>query len=310
LTVISFVLEIAGSTIVQTFSSRYAIVLGGYGPGYTELSQVEVVKHDKICKGVISDIPPALARFLGDVSGLAEFVGDTVMFCRHATCWRLSLSNNTWTRADSLHSERDQASSVSLGDKMVVIGGRGPDGDGGLTSSQVEMYDPLEDTWTVRDDLALEEGRFSFCAVPINSSSLMVLGGWGESGPLTSVKILNTETGEWTNGVDLLRPRYGHTCLMTELGGRHGVMVAGGALTGKIVEFLDLNTGIWEELAPTNYKIDGHKLILVEGIPTLFSWENVEQFDGKSWSLQPFRLPQSRSAFTVTSIPGHLVRGC
>ena len=49
--------------------------------------------------------------------------------------------------------------------------------------------------------------------------------------------------------------RYGHTCLMTELGGRHGVMVAGGALTGKIVEFLDLNTGIWEELAPTNYKI-------------------------------------------------------
>ena len=25
---------------------------------------------------------------------------------------------------------------------------------------------------------------------------------------------------------------------------------------------------------------DGHKLILVEGIPTLFSWENIEQFDG------------------------------
>ena len=29
-----------GATIVQTLSSRYAIVLGGYGPGYTELSQV------------------------------------------------------------------------------------------------------------------------------------------------------------------------------------------------------------------------------------------------------------------------------
>merc|ERR1712233_182910 len=88
LLVISFVLKIADSTIVQTFSSRYAIVLGGYGPGYTELSQVEVVKYDKICNGVISDIPPALARFLGDVSGLSEFVGDTVIFCRHATCWR------------------------------------------------------------------------------------------------------------------------------------------------------------------------------------------------------------------------------
>ena len=30
------------------------------------------------------------------------------------------------------------------------------------------------------------------------------------------------------------------------------------------------------------YILDGHKLILVEGIPTLFSWENIEQFDGKS----------------------------
>ena len=68
------------STIVQTLSSRYAMVLGGYGPGYTELSQVEVVTHNKICHGVVADIPPALARFLGDVSGLAEFVEDKVNY--------------------------------------------------------------------------------------------------------------------------------------------------------------------------------------------------------------------------------------
>ena len=35
--------------IVQTLSSRFALVLGGYGPGYTELKRVEVVKHDKVC---------------------------------------------------------------------------------------------------------------------------------------------------------------------------------------------------------------------------------------------------------------------
>ena len=57
---------------------RYAVVLGGYGPGYTELSMVEVVRHDRVCRNIISDIPPALARFLGDVSGLAEFVDDKV----------------------------------------------------------------------------------------------------------------------------------------------------------------------------------------------------------------------------------------
>ena len=78
---------------------------------------MEVVKHDKVCHNVVSDIPPALARFLGDVSGLAEFVGEKVgdvpryyliscvqvMFCRHAACWNLDLINNTWARAASLH---------------------------------------------------------------------------------------------------------------------------------------------------------------------------------------------------------------
>ena len=143
---------------------------------------------------------------------------------------------------------------------MVVIGGQGPDGEGGLVSSQVEIYDPEKDEWTMRDDYVLDEGRFSFCAVPINSTSLMVLGGWGSSGPLSSVKVLDLETGEWSEGETMRRPRYGHTCLMTELGGRPGVMVAGGVLSGKIVEFLDINTGKWEEIASTNYKIG--KLLL------------------------------------------------
>ena len=169
---------------------------------------------------------------------------------------------------------------MSLGERMAVIGGRGP--QGGPAALQLELYDPVEDVWTERADLAPEVGRFSFCAVPLNSSSLMVLGGWGSSGqPLASVEILNLETGSWRPGPELTRPRYGHTCLLTEMGGRRGVMVAGGALTGqwhqvftlhlkkglliclfiktfrsgKIVEFLDLETGNWEELSPTNYKI-------------------------------------------------------
>ena len=124
---------------------------------------------------------------------------------------------------------------MSLGERMAVIGGRGPQGD--IAALQLELYDPVEDVWTERADLALEVGRFSFCAVPLNSSSLMVLGGWGSSGqPLASVEILNLDTGSWRPGPELTRPRYGHTCLLTEMGGRRGVMVAGGALTGQVYE--------------------------------------------------------------------------
>ena len=91
-------LNSALASIVQTLSSEYAIVLGGYGPGYTELSQVilkdntvpgcgqaffqvEIVTHNKVCHNVVSEVPPALARFLGDTSGLAEFVDDKVKVC-------------------------------------------------------------------------------------------------------------------------------------------------------------------------------------------------------------------------------------
>ena len=38
---------------LQSLSSRYAVVLGGYGPGYQELKDVEVVKYDKVCQGAI-----------------------------------------------------------------------------------------------------------------------------------------------------------------------------------------------------------------------------------------------------------------
>ena len=39
--------------IVQTLSSRYAIVLGGYGPGYKEMREVEVVRHNQVCPDAI-----------------------------------------------------------------------------------------------------------------------------------------------------------------------------------------------------------------------------------------------------------------
>ena len=94
-------------------------------------------------------------------------------------------------------------------------------------------------------------------------------------------------------------------------------------------------------MPPLIYRTDGHKMVLIEGryskivivtsllftfyplfflltiffsflkgIPTVFSWEHIEQFDGKKWVDAPFRLNESRSAFAVTTVPGHLVRGC
>ena len=66
----------------------------------------------------------------------------------------------------------------------------------------------------------------------------------------------------------------------------------------------------WKSLPNLMYSTDGHKMILVEGIPTVFGWEHLEQFDGEEWKVTDFKLTSSRSAFTVTAVPGHLIPNC
>ena len=71
-------------------------------PGYKELREVEVVKHDKICSGVIKDVPTESGRFLGDISGMAEYLNGSVIFCRHKSCWRLDVARNSWSKVNEL----------------------------------------------------------------------------------------------------------------------------------------------------------------------------------------------------------------
>ena len=43
----------------------------------------------------------------------------------------------------------------------------------------------------------LSFASFSFCAVPFNSTALLVIGGYSEEGALASVELLDTVTGRW-----------------------------------------------------------------------------------------------------------------
>ncbi|TRY80075.1 hypothetical protein TCAL_09323 [Tigriopus californicus] len=294
--------------IVQSLSSRYAIILGGYGPGYRELKDVEVVKHDRICKNAISEVPTDPGRFLGDISGMAEYINNTgVLFCRHSTCWMLTVGPNTWKKVGGFQNRRDRAASAAVDDTMVVLGGRDVDG---LDIIGFEIFDLKSNSWVSKPEWNMAQGRYSFCAVPYNQTALLVIGGYTKDGAISSVELLDTKSGRWEILEDLPRARYGHSCLLMEWAGREGVLVSGGALTGNDVDFLDLKTGKWESFARLPFSTDGHKMVLVEGIPTVFSWERIDQFDGTKWITLDQRLGNSRSAFTVTTIPGHLVPKC
>ena len=45
----------------------------------------------------------------------------------------------------------------------------------GLVTNQVEVYNVTKDTWELREDLTMQEGRFSFCAVPGMKKSVMMV---------------------------------------------------------------------------------------------------------------------------------------
>jgi len=293
--------------VVQSLSSNYGIVLGGYGPGYKELREVEVVKHDKICSGVIKDVPTESGRFLGDISGMAEYLNGSVIFCRHKSCWRLDVARNSWSKVGGFKTIRDRAASLTVGDQMLVLGGRDPTGSDLIS---FEVYDDERRSWKAVPEWEMAQGRYSFCSVPVNETAMLIIGGYSQEGPLSSVELLDIKSGRWEKLPDLPQPRYGHACLLMELAGQEGVLVSGGALTGSDVDFLNIKTQKWTSLPPLMYRTDGHKMVLIEGIPTLFSWEHIEQFDGSKWVNADLKLSQSRSAFAVTTIPGHLVRGC
>jgi len=293
--------------VVQSLSSNYGIVLGGYGPGYKELREVEVVKHDKICSGVIKDVPTESGRFLGDISGMAEYLNGSVIFCRHKSCWRLDVARNSWSKVGGFKTIRDRAASLTVGDQMLVLGGRDPTGSDLIS---FEVYDDERRSWKAVPEWEMAQGRYSFCSVPVNETAMLIIGGYSQEGPLSSVELLDIKSGRWERLPDLPQPRYGHACLLMELAGQEGVLVSGGALTGSDVDFLNIKTQKWTSLPPLMYRTDGHKMVLIEGIPTLFSWEHIEQFDGSKWVNADLKLSQSRSAFAVTTIPGHLVRGC
>ena len=47
-----------------------------------------------------SPVPVENGRFLGDVSGMAEYVNGSVLFCRHSSCWKLNVIKNEWKKVN------------------------------------------------------------------------------------------------------------------------------------------------------------------------------------------------------------------
>ena len=54
---------------------------------------------------------------------------------------------------------------------------------------------------------------------------MLIIGGYSQNGPLSSVELLDIKSGRWEKLPNLPQPRYGHACLLMELAGKEGVLV-------------------------------------------------------------------------------------
>jgi len=112
--------------------------------------------------------------------------------------------------------------SVLPNGRILVVGGVGS-GDRAL--SGVQIYDPMQDTWTNAAPMA--GARFQHAATVLSTGQVLVTGGlYRSSSPLIAGEIYDPGANTWSPAPAMLTPRFGHT-LTAMADGR--VLVTGGS---------------------------------------------------------------------------------
>jgi N-acetylneuraminic acid mutarotase len=130
---------------------------------------------------------------------------------------RLSGTGNfdTWTAGPALPEPRSDASVIAVSGTAYVIGGYDKDGTPTTTAYSLTpdaRTGVLPDTWTPVEALTLPEGRAG-AAVATSTDGLLLVGGDGPSGPVTTTYKSRFDTkgalGTWAAEAPLARPQAG-----------------------------------------------------------------------------------------------------
>jgi hypothetical protein len=154
-----------------------------------------------------------------------------------------------WTEIDSLNNARDGQTATLLRDgKVLVAGGYDSTTDTNLKS--VELYNPSAPPggqWTEID--SLKTGRVGHTATLLLDGTVLVAGGGGDSGYLTSVEIYEPASGKWTEIAPLKTARASHKAiLLPTFYGR--VIVVGGSNDSGALKSLEMyypESGDWSD---------------------------------------------------------------
>ena len=142
----------------------------------------------------------------------------------------------------SMLESRAFAASVVLNESTLwITGGLGVDYQG-LNST--ELVD-LNQNKSFESSIKLPINLQLHCLIKLNEKQVMLVGGLSSNGPEARIYLFDFDTMTWYPGVNLIYPRYGHSCGLFKKGGSATAVVVGGsnpdfAFVQKSVEMLDL----------------------------------------------------------------------
>jgi N-acetylneuraminic acid mutarotase len=118
---------------------------------------------------------------------------------------------NTWTERASMPTAREHLTSAVVKNKLYVIGGRqADDGSPKLNVDITEMYNPINDSWTVMEQMPTKRSGIAAAASPADNN-IYVFGGQSMDGAFNNTEKYDPKMNHWTAEKPMPTARLGLT---------------------------------------------------------------------------------------------------
>jgi hypothetical protein len=308
------------SILFKGFSK--ALICGGYDDRTDTCQVVDLESSETTCKHV-QKFPAYVKEAIGGL-GFKEIP----IICTGRQNGSLSnkcysLDNNKWGSSASMNSARVNAAAAQLTDgRLLVTGGR--DGSNVLNSAEVLTKKGWESNIP-----SLPVGIWYHCMVTVNSTTVMVIGGY-QNNQLSGKTFYYTFGGKsWTLGPELKNKRFGHTCGRIQRNSRSqgmSIIVVGGSNGSSIlssVEILDESSNEWKTGPELPFGIFSSKMVedqnggvvLIGGLPSSKDWlVNLYQLPNggrdAAWTMMEQKLKTGIYFHTAFLVPDNVVHCC
>ncbi len=237
------------------------LICGGFDPDTDTCEVINLASSASTCKDPLN-FP---AKVFGAIGGLG-FKGNPII-CGGVQNGVLSnkcysLENNEWVSSASMKLVRVYAAAAQLKDGKLLVTG-GDDGSDFLNSSEMLT----EEGWESNIP-SLPVTIAYHCMVTVNSTTVMVIGGW-QNGKGHSEKTFYFTFGEesWTEGPKLKNKRAAHSCgkiRRNKESQEMSIIVAGGYDGSSLlssVEILGEDSNEWQTGPKLPFGIDGSQMV-------------------------------------------------